>query len=80
MKTTIETLKGYYYNCSKENAIFSHNGYFYGKDKENEIPGVNAIYIFKGKASIQNKNAQGKFLGSIEISLNEINFLEETVK
>lgn len=76
MKTTIETLKGYFYNCSKEKAIFSHNGHFYGKGKENEIPGVNSIYIFKNKVSLQNKNQQGKFLGKINIPLEDIVFLD----
>ena len=69
---TLNTLKGFYYNCSKENATFSYNGYFYGKNKENEIPGVNSIFINKEKISIHTKNAQGKFLGTVEISLNDI--------
>lgn len=77
MKNSIETLKGYYFNCSKENAIFYRNGYFYSNKKEHEVPGVNPIYIYKGKASLKKHNPQGKFIGSEEISLDEIIFIEE---
>jgi hypothetical protein len=49
MKTTIETLKGFYFECKKEDAIISYNGFFFNKDKENAISNF-TILVLKGKA------------------------------